>query len=310
MSNSITFIYALLDPRDEAVRYVGKTKRALPVRLSAHLNDCRKARHRRARWLRELVAEGLKPRMILLEEVAASAWEEAERRWIAHFKDEGADLTNSNNGGGGISGHTAESIAKMKEALKGRPPSRGMLGKKASPETIEKRRAKLLANHPMRGKTYSAAKRARMGRPKGSRSRSKGKPVTPEVRARLIELASHISPEQRAKMVASQRRTINTPEYRERISAIRKGRTASPDTRAKMSRAHTGKAHTSEAKAKISAAHKGRVHSAKSRANMSTAHKGHKQSAETCTKKSAASKAAWARRKAAEAPPSQLPLDL
>lgn len=297
MSANTVSIYALLDPRDNAVRYVGKTKMALEYRLASHISSCQRANNHRTNWLRKLLRLGLRPIIQLLEVVLEEEWQDAERRWISQFRDAGARLTNSTNGGDGLTEptpetraklsaalrgkpgrhttkHTPEAIAKMRAALKGRKSSYGMKGKKASPETVAKRVAKLKANHPMRGRKH-----------------------TPEAIAKMSAAAKA----RWAKAPKRQKPPTN-PHWR-------KGRKQSLETIAKRAAAMRGRTHTPEARAKISAAHKGRKHTDQARANMSAAHLGHTQGAETRAKKSAASKAAWARRKAA-ASPSQLPLDL
>jgi hypothetical protein len=93
-------IYALADPRDGRVRYVGKAA-DVTRRLQNHLTPgaLRRVRHV-ARWLAGLLAAGLRPTVTILETVADGAdWQEAERRWIAHH---GRDvLTNLTDGGEG-----------------------------------------------------------------------------------------------------------------------------------------------------------------------------------------------------------------
>ena len=296
MGENLVSIYALIDPRDNSVRYVGKTTMTLAGRLSAHVSDCHKRNNHRSNWIKLLLRLGVRPVIELIEEVPADVWEDRERYWIAHFIESGSALTNSTTGGekgaeasqevrakmaaakrgkpGNHRGmkHTPEAIAKMKAALKGRKSSYGMLGKKASPETISKRAAKLKANHPMRGKHFSA-----------------------EIRAKMSAAAKA-----RWACVPKKPKPVTNPHWR-------KGLKQSPETIAKRAAAMQGHVQGPETRAKISAAHKGRKHTEQARANMSAAHMGHTQNAETRAKKSAAGKAAWARRKASA---SQLPIDL
>lgn len=88
-------IYALVDPRNDAVRYVGRAYEP-QIRLKAHLRSERAANPAKYRWLRELERHGLFPRMEILEGVYGSL-EDAdghERVWIQHFINAGAELTN------------------------------------------------------------------------------------------------------------------------------------------------------------------------------------------------------------------------
>jgi hypothetical protein len=58
-------VYALVDPRNGALRYVGQTKGTLAARLKAHLARPCSAAIRA--WTGELMATGLKPRIFELE---------------------------------------------------------------------------------------------------------------------------------------------------------------------------------------------------------------------------------------------------
>lgn len=92
-------IYALRDPRDGSVRYVGQTLAPLWSRLSDHIQAAKRGKPKhspKAAWIRDLRALGLKPAIVLLEECDGD-WREAECRWIASF----SDLYNAKRGGGG-----------------------------------------------------------------------------------------------------------------------------------------------------------------------------------------------------------------
>ena len=49
------FIYVLIDPRDNQVRYVGKTNNVL-TRLSNHISNAKRIKHNRyvCNWIKEL----------------------------------------------------------------------------------------------------------------------------------------------------------------------------------------------------------------------------------------------------------------
>lgn len=94
-------IYALVDPRDDVVRYVGFSK--FPRRrLRFHLKR-RNSSRRLSAWVMELQRLGKQPRMIILERVAEHEWEAIEKRWIAHYRSEpyGSLLLNVLDGGDG-----------------------------------------------------------------------------------------------------------------------------------------------------------------------------------------------------------------
>jgi len=100
-------IYGLVDPRNDQLRYVGKTKHQLSRRLTQHMADARGQykNYHSSNWMRSLLVKGLEPEIFLIESVARAEWEEAEQFWIAYFRYIGANLTNLTAGG---EGHKAE----------------------------------------------------------------------------------------------------------------------------------------------------------------------------------------------------------
>lgn len=112
-------IYILVDPRTEEVRYVGKA--ANPgARLSGHVTQAKRRDTYCRRWIAQLVDGGLRPKMIIVEGPTLE-WEEAERRWIAHYRAQNARLTNLTDGGEGLTGyhHTDETKRKIAEGNRG-----------------------------------------------------------------------------------------------------------------------------------------------------------------------------------------------
>lgn len=99
-------IYTLIDPRSPAeIRYVGKTHQKPGKRLKRHLRDAKGTKNKThcCRWLRGLLAAGVRPLLTVVEQ-GTVAWEEAEIRWVSKLREEGHPLTNITNGGEGTSG--------------------------------------------------------------------------------------------------------------------------------------------------------------------------------------------------------------
>ena len=88
-------IYALVDPRDGATRYIGQTTSPLPLRLSQHLLDNRHAGNPKHEWLCDLERDHLRPRIIPLVVAATADADAVERRMIAACVEGGATLTNT-----------------------------------------------------------------------------------------------------------------------------------------------------------------------------------------------------------------------
>lgn len=115
-------IYGLVDPITNELRYIGKAKNALD-RFHEHMRPRNLvARTHKNNWLNSLVAQGLKPELIIIEECPDMfSMDEAEDFWIQYYKSIGARLTNSCNGGKGTPGfrHREETIQRLSEMKKG-----------------------------------------------------------------------------------------------------------------------------------------------------------------------------------------------
>lgn len=89
-------IYALIDPRDSLVRYVGVTGAPLAERLAEHAIEARGSDTRKARWLRDLSSYGLTPSIVVLAgPMPTSEAYAAEHAIIRTLKLSGVSLTNS-----------------------------------------------------------------------------------------------------------------------------------------------------------------------------------------------------------------------
>lgn len=59
-------VYHLVDPRDRAVRYIGKTG-SPAARLRAHIQEAREAQNTaKKRWIAELLRLGLQPVLVII----------------------------------------------------------------------------------------------------------------------------------------------------------------------------------------------------------------------------------------------------
>lgn len=134
LSITHSYIYALVDPITEFVRYVGKANDP-QLRLRRHLSKHElKPKSRKASWLKSLIAKGLEPGLILLEKVDRCQWQEAECRWIAHYRGITCYplLTNGTSGGDGIDKGTKFSEETRKKM------SASRMGRAIPPEVVAK----------------------------------------------------------------------------------------------------------------------------------------------------------------------------
>lgn len=91
-------IYSLSDPRDGAVRYIGKAKCA-KKRLQTHISDARLRKTPVYVWINELLALRLLPVVTVVEQCEASLWPARERALIADARARGERLLNLAPGG-------------------------------------------------------------------------------------------------------------------------------------------------------------------------------------------------------------------
>jgi hypothetical protein len=209
-------IYTLSDPRTKKVRYVGFTSRKCGQRLSAHLHEAvygRKQSHR-TNWILSLLCIGLKPVMEVIESGTGDAWKDAECRWIAHFRANGAKLVNGTDGGDGIIGwgtpEQRSAVARKNAAAKTPEERSEIARKRQAAKTPEERSAA--------GRKGAAAMTPEQ---RSERARKREAAMNPEQRSeRSRKAAAKKTPEARSER-ARKREAAKTPE--QRSAKARKG---------------------------------------------------------------------------------------
>jgi len=111
-NGNITYIYALVDPNDGAIRYIGKSDN-LQLRYYNHICYSKTSYDHKSNWIKKLRANNQQPELIIVEKVLYSQWQEREKYWIDFYKLKGCDLTNSTNGGEGVNSFDALFIRGM-----------------------------------------------------------------------------------------------------------------------------------------------------------------------------------------------------
>lgn len=99
----MVYIYALEDPRDSQIRYVGKTvdlKHRMNYHFNPHISD---SNIHKKNWINSVKSEGLLPNVIILEELdidnLSKDWIPFEIYWISQMRQWGFNLVNYSNGG-------------------------------------------------------------------------------------------------------------------------------------------------------------------------------------------------------------------
>lgn len=107
-------IYGLIDPRNNQIRYVGKTIQSLRVRLRNHITDKPKNNTYKYNWIQSLLKDGLEPNIFEIERCRQDTWVEREKHWISKIEN----LTNLTTGGEGCDFFEKEILEKIGKKVK------------------------------------------------------------------------------------------------------------------------------------------------------------------------------------------------
>lgn len=256
-----TAIYVLSDDAGN-IRYVGKTRYLVHIRLRGHLLDAKRGGGAyRGHWVRSLLRRGDAPRMTLVGVVDGNGDAE-EKAYISYFRDEGMRLVNTTAGGNGpyCFSMPAESVKRRADKLRGstitgqaleniRAAARRRVGVPQSPSTIEKRVSKI------RGRKrpewvldkISAAQR---GKHSGPHSEAHNAAISKALSGRTLS-ALH-----RQHISEAHRRRIITDEERRKIRERFLGKKLTEDHRRALSASHMGHVMSQDTRARLSASHK------------------------------------------------------
>lgn len=94
------FIYALSDPRDNKIRYIGKANNP-ETRYRNHYNSSRDKNTHKRNWINSIRKDGFRPELLILDEVPKNEWHYWEKFYINLFKTWGFNLVNYTIGGDG-----------------------------------------------------------------------------------------------------------------------------------------------------------------------------------------------------------------
>lgn len=102
----MTNIYGLFDPRQpDVVMYVGKgNERRVTFHWQEFINHRKASNGLLLHWFNQLQADGVRPEWRFLEVVDDAAWEGAEIKWIAYWREHNPKLCNLAKGGNSPAG--------------------------------------------------------------------------------------------------------------------------------------------------------------------------------------------------------------
>ncbi len=99
INNIVTYIYVLIDPRTNLVKYVGKTINP-KIRFRTYIKQAKKGKRNNLviNWVKSLLKSDLEPKMEIIDEIEGE-WEWLEQYWISQFRVWGFELKNMTDGG-------------------------------------------------------------------------------------------------------------------------------------------------------------------------------------------------------------------
>ena len=124
-----TYIYILIDPLTNQIRYIGKANNP-QERYKNHKNRCRDKNTHKRNWMNKLRLKGLYPEIEIIDRVLTSEWHYWEKFWIAYYRFLGCSLVNYTSGGDGLTFGNQTSFKKGQVSWnKGKSPSQEIRNK-------------------------------------------------------------------------------------------------------------------------------------------------------------------------------------
>lgn len=241
-----TYIYSLVDPFTNEIRYVGKTVNPRE-RYKEHLKE--KYNTRKCNWVQSLLLKGVEPEFMVLDIVKTEEWEFWERHYISLYKSWGFNLTNHTEGGKDplivpkYGSENSFNIPWVREKIAER--SKNMKGKSLEEIYGEKKALEIKEKIKLGGKEAREAGRIRKNYKKGKESPLYGIKKTQETKDKISK----------ANMGErnGQYGVKKTKEQKEYLSNLFKGKSKSQETKDKISKANKGKKQSQETKDKVKA---------------------------------------------------------
>lgn len=94
-----TFIYILICPMNGRVKYCGKSNNPVK-RLKDHCLDFRCMDEGMEKWIKKVLSKGLKPKLIIVDEICVEDWKDMEMFWCEYLRSLGFKLFNKRSRNG------------------------------------------------------------------------------------------------------------------------------------------------------------------------------------------------------------------
>jgi group I intron endonuclease len=294
------FIYGLYDPRNDELRYVGKSKNP-KHRLFEHINTVKNGEiSSKAKWLKELIDNGYIPLVKILEKTNADNWEEVEKRWIEKCRLEGLNLLNVAEGGSNPPDWLGrkQSIFHIRKRVEARQAKGNYHHSDETKRKLSEKKKGTQAgpNNPFYGKHHTEETKQKI------KTNNSWYKHTDEIRKKISEgvrrnppkiIRKPVSDETRKKLSKAHKGRKLSPEHVEKLRQANLGKPVSEETKEKLRQANLGKHHSEETKKKIGLLSKGQKMSESAKEKLRLANIGRKMTEEQRIKNSQNIKSLW-----------------
>lgn len=235
------YIYVLYDPRNIFdLRYVGQTNN-LKKRYREHISNKElKKDSYKNRWIKKILAEGIKPEILVIDDCKLEEADDLETFWIKNLRREGHNLTNTNwagnhsNDGNFLSEGTRRKISDSLKGHKISNETRSLISKKHIGKIIsESTREKMSKSR--KGVPIPALR----GRKRPMKEETKKK-ISNSNKGRIL---SKITPEGRKKLSEKSKKYKHSEVSKKKISDSNKGRKMSDAQRESIKKFMAGRKH-------------------------------------------------------------------
>lgn len=102
------YIYALICPLSNQIRYIGQTKQKPKYRFNGHIQESKNPKDgktKKINWIRKLIRLGELPELLIIEDGLFENQQQLDNieiKWISYYKELGCRLVNGTNGGNSV----------------------------------------------------------------------------------------------------------------------------------------------------------------------------------------------------------------
>lgn len=253
----IVYIYGLFDPRNDELKYIGKTVN-LRIRLNGHVSNAKTGEpDPKYVWIRELLEKDLKPYILSLEECTEDNWEAKEKKWITDSFNSGVNLTNIAYGGGkDYWSGKKQSNEHIRRRVEARFRNNTYWHSDETKQKVSesKKGTNVGKDNYFYGKHHSEESKHKMSESsKGQVAWNKGVAWDDEIKEKIrqTKLGTKHSEETKRKISEGNKGKKLSPEHVEALRQANLGKVHSDETKEKLRQAALGNEHSEETKQKI-----------------------------------------------------------